>query len=152
MGARENKWQISQNYILHMKFSEFYLCFHDSPKIWHLFSRTTLRNFLWCYYRWLRTSLTLEKCTKRDAIFFNKIFWYKVFVHWIKLKLLNFLVDFVFLNVQIKMNDLSKLTGLNINSHKLSSYQKFKYKLNTSRSVFSPFAVVLPALFNFLHR
>ena len=24
MGARENKSQISQNYILHMKFSEFY--------------------------------------------------------------------------------------------------------------------------------
>ena len=24
MGARENEFQISQNYILHMKFSEFY--------------------------------------------------------------------------------------------------------------------------------
>ena len=28
MGARENKFQISQNDILHTKFSEFYLCFH----------------------------------------------------------------------------------------------------------------------------
>jgi len=27
MGARENDSQISQNYIFHMKFSEFYLCF-----------------------------------------------------------------------------------------------------------------------------
>jgi len=33
MGARENKCQISQNYILHMKFSEFYLCFHNSYEI-----------------------------------------------------------------------------------------------------------------------
>ena len=39
MGARENKCQISQNGILHMKFSEFYLCFHNSREIWHLFSR-----------------------------------------------------------------------------------------------------------------
>ena len=30
MGARENEYQISQNYILHMKFSEFYLCNHNS--------------------------------------------------------------------------------------------------------------------------
>ena len=28
MSARENKFPISQNDILHMKFSEFYLCFH----------------------------------------------------------------------------------------------------------------------------
>ena len=26
MGAGENEFQISQNYILHMEFSEFYLC------------------------------------------------------------------------------------------------------------------------------
>ena len=39
MSARENECQISQNYILHMKFSEFYLCFHNSCEIWHLFSR-----------------------------------------------------------------------------------------------------------------
>ena len=29
MGARENEYQISQNYILHMKFSELYLSFHN---------------------------------------------------------------------------------------------------------------------------
>ena len=39
MGARENKSQISQNDILHMKFSEFYLRFLNSREIWHLFSR-----------------------------------------------------------------------------------------------------------------
>ena len=34
MGARENsKRQVSQNYILHMKFSEFYLCNHNSCEI-----------------------------------------------------------------------------------------------------------------------
>ena len=35
MEARENECQISQNYILHMKFSEFY----------HSFSRAPIRNF-----------------------------------------------------------------------------------------------------------
>ena len=51
-----------------------------------------MRNFLWCYYRWLITSLALEKCKKNAMLF--KLFWYKVFVHW-KLKLLNFLMDSV---------------------------------------------------------
>ena len=69
---------------------------HNSREIWYSFSRTPLRNFLWCYYRWLITSLALQKCKTGNAIFF-KLFWYKVFVHW-ELKLLNFLVDSV-LNV-----------------------------------------------------
>ena len=76
-----------------MKFSEFYLCFHNRNEIWHSFSRAPIRNFLWCYYRYLITSLTLEKCKKNNAVFF-KLFWYKAFVH-CKLKLLNFLVDSV---------------------------------------------------------
>ena len=33
MRARENKCQILQNDILHMKFSEIYLCFHNSCEI-----------------------------------------------------------------------------------------------------------------------
>ena len=33
MGAEENECQISQNYTLHIKFSEFYLCFHNSCEI-----------------------------------------------------------------------------------------------------------------------
>ena len=37
MSARENECQILQNYILHMKFSQFYLCFHNSCEIWHNF-------------------------------------------------------------------------------------------------------------------
>ena len=56
MGAGEHECQISQNYILHMKFSEFYLRFHNSCEIWHSFSQTPMRNFLWCYYRRLITS------------------------------------------------------------------------------------------------
>ena len=88
--ARENECQISQNYILHMKFSELYLCFHNSCEIWRSFSRTPMRNFLWCSYRRLITSLGLGKCKKE----FFKLFCYKVFVPR-KLKLLNFLVDSV---------------------------------------------------------
>ena len=33
MGVRENDCQISQNYILHMKFSEFYLYNHNFCEI-----------------------------------------------------------------------------------------------------------------------
>ena len=71
---------------------KFYLCFHNSCEIWHSFSRTTMRNFLWCYYRWL-IHLKPLKNVKKNAIFF-KSFWHKDFVYW-KLKLINFLVDSV---------------------------------------------------------
>ena len=50
---------------LYMKFTEIYLCFHNSSEMWHSFSRTPMRNFLWCYYRWLFTSLGLKKNAKR---------------------------------------------------------------------------------------
>ena len=33
MGVQENKCEISQKDILHVKFSEFYLCFHNSYEI-----------------------------------------------------------------------------------------------------------------------
>ena len=33
MGAHENKCQISENFILNIKFSEFYLCFYNSYEI-----------------------------------------------------------------------------------------------------------------------
>ena len=42
----------------------------DSCEIWHLFSRTAVKNFLWCYYWWLITSLALGKC-KREIILCN---------------------------------------------------------------------------------
>ena len=51
MGAQQNERQISQNYVLHMKFSEFCICFHNSCEIGHSFSQTPMRNCLWCYYR-----------------------------------------------------------------------------------------------------
>ena len=50
MGARENECKISQNYFLHMEFLEFYLFNHNSCDIWHLFSRTSMKHFPWCYY------------------------------------------------------------------------------------------------------
>ena len=68
MRARENECQISQKDILHMKFSEFYLCFHNSLEILHLFSRAPVRESLWC--------LVLLFIY---AILF-KLFWFKVFV------------------------------------------------------------------------
>ena len=37
MEAQENECQISQNYILHAKFSEFYLFFHNSRETGHVF-------------------------------------------------------------------------------------------------------------------
>ena len=52
MGARENECQISQNYILHMKFSEFYRCFHNFCEISHSFN----------------TSLALEQCKKEGNV------------------------------------------------------------------------------------
>ena len=70
------------------------MCNHNSREIWHSFSRTSMRNFLWCYYRWFITSSALEKCKKRMQNSLNYSGFY-VFVHW-KLKLLNFLVDSVF--------------------------------------------------------
>ena len=39
MKARESKCQISQNDIFLMKFSEFYLCFHNSCELWHTYTR-----------------------------------------------------------------------------------------------------------------
>ena len=95
MGARENKCKRSQTWdILNMKFSEFYLCFHNSCELWHLFSRAPIRNCLWCYYRKLITSIALLKSVKKKNAMLFILFWYKVFVHSI-LKLLNFLVDSV---------------------------------------------------------
>ena len=50
-GSPENKCQISQNDVLHMKFSQFYLCFHNSSEIWYLSSQDPMRGSRWCYYR-----------------------------------------------------------------------------------------------------
>ena len=58
----------SQKRHLHMQFSEFYLFFHNSCEIWHLFSRALTRNSLWCYYRELITAIALEKCKKKSDI------------------------------------------------------------------------------------
>ena len=60
--------------------------------MWHSLSRAPIRNFLWCYYRWLITFLALEKCRKRTRYCLNYSGTIKVFVHW-KLKLLNFLIS-----------------------------------------------------------
>ena len=101
---------------------------HNSREIWYSFSRTPLRNFLWCYYRWLITSLALQKCETGNAIFF-KLFWYKVFVHW-ELKLLNFLVDSVLnvlwsdfkLNCSLKKNHLLRISSTYSNIWDMNGY------------------------------
>ena len=101
---------------------------HNSREIWYSFSRTPLRNFLWCYYRWLITSLALQKCKTGNAIFF-KLFWYKVFVHW-ELKLLNFLVDSVLnvlwydfkLNCSLKKNHLLRISSTYSNIWDMNVY------------------------------
>ena len=82
MGARENECQISQNYILQMKFSEFYLFFHNSCETGHVFifleshekfSLVLLQMINYIFSPW-------GKKVKMNAIFF-KFFWYEVFVH-----------------------------------------------------------------------
>ena len=68
MGARENECQITQNYILHTKFLEFYLYNHNSCEIWHFIFPNFHEKFFWCYHRWFITSLALEKCKKECNI------------------------------------------------------------------------------------
>ena len=53
-----------------------------------MFSWAPVKNFLWCYYRQLITSIALEKCKKECNIV-------KIILVQGKLKLLNFLMDFV---------------------------------------------------------
>ena len=55
MEARENVRQIVHNDILHMKISEFYLCFHNSCEIWHLFSRAHMMDSVLIYSFLLRS-------------------------------------------------------------------------------------------------
>ena len=64
------------------------MCNHNSHEMWHSFSRTSLRNFLCCYYRWFITSSALEKCKKKDAKFF-KLFWLFSFCQ-LKIKITQF--------------------------------------------------------------
>ena len=70
MGARENKCQISQNDILHIFFSEFYLGFHSSCEI----GQGPMKNCLWCYCRKLIISIVLALKSLKRAILF-KLFW-----------------------------------------------------------------------------
>ena len=105
MGARENVCQIWQNYILHMRFSEFYLCNNNSWEIWLSFSGTSMRNFLWCYYRRFIMSLAFKKCKKGKDIFKIIIILVQGFCP-LKLKLLNFLMDSVLKSFKIPWNQV----------------------------------------------
>ena len=75
--TRENECQISQNYILRMKFSEFYPCFHSSCETWLSFD--SRKKF--CLVLLQITDYIFNPSVKKNAIFF-KLFWYNVFVHW----------------------------------------------------------------------
>ena len=74
-------------------FLEFYLHNHNSCEVWHLFSRTSIRNGKCVTTDHLLHLIKPLKNVKKNAMFF-KLFWYNIFVHW-KLKLLNFLMDSV---------------------------------------------------------
>jgi len=81
---REPVKQTSNWFKLHKMKSyawRFYLRFLNSCEIWNIFSRAPIRNCLWCYYRWLITSIALEKCKKECDIAEN-ILIVKVFFHW----------------------------------------------------------------------
>ena len=97
IGTWENEHQISQNYTLHIKFSEFYRVFTILMKFDIRFLGLPQEIFFGVI---TDDYLHLEslKNVKTNAIFF-KSFWYKVFVHW-KLKLLNFLVDSVLITFE----------------------------------------------------
>ena len=82
MEAGTKECQFSQNYILHTKFSEFYLFFHNSCENGHVFifsesheefSLVLLQMINYIFSPW-------EKKVKINVIFFQ-LFWYKVFVH-----------------------------------------------------------------------
>ena len=79
MGAQENECQIFENFkcviTILVKFD-----IHNS--------RTSMRNFLWRYYRWFITSSALEKCKTKNAIFF-KLFCFFCFCP-LKIKITQF--------------------------------------------------------------
>ena len=88
---------------LHLSHETFRYLPVFSQFLWNLtfiFS-APMRNFPWCYYRWLITSLGLKKNVKKNAIFF-KLFWYKVFDLW-ELKLFSFLVESVLISVTLPL-------------------------------------------------
>ena len=77
-----------------MKFSEFYLCFTILVKFDIYFLGLPLEEVFGVknitdnlLYLWPLKNL-------KESAILVKLFWYKVFVHW-KLKILNFLMDFV---------------------------------------------------------
>jgi len=53
-----------------MKFSEFYLCFHNSCEINDNYFQAPMRNSVWCYYNELITgiSIALEKYKKESDV------------------------------------------------------------------------------------
>ena len=89
-------WELKKTNFKSFKFHKmksyawwFYPCFLNSCEIWNLFSKVSIRNCLWRYYRWLSPWKVYKK-----KVIWPKIFWYKVFISW-KLKLLSFVVDSV---------------------------------------------------------
>ena len=61
------KWMsnLTKLHLTHENFQKFYQYNHNSYEICLLFSRTSKRNFLWCYYRWFIISLALENVKKK---------------------------------------------------------------------------------------
>ena len=55
------------------RFQNFTCVFTILGKIWHSFSRTAIRNFLWCYYRRLITSLCLNPFSTKFLVLFSRL-------------------------------------------------------------------------------
>ena len=53
----------------------FYLCFLNSCEIWNLFSRVSIRNCLWRYYRWLIISIQGHPTAIFGKISVRKAIW-----------------------------------------------------------------------------
>ena len=43
------------------------MSFCEFRRLLHLFSRALIRSYLWCCYRYLITSMALEKCKKKKS-------------------------------------------------------------------------------------
>ena len=94
------------------KRNEDFTCVFSIPVkfIWDLFSWSSVRNCLWCYYRSLITSIALERCKKRMR-YRLKYSGTRFFVHW-KLESLidNYLMDSVLTRRHLRLVNVGKMT------------------------------------------
>ena len=119
-----SKWHLTHEILA--VFSQFDIYFLGLPweiffvfTIWHLFSWAAMRNFLWCYYRWLITYLGIENVKKECNM--CSIILVQGFCP-LKIKITQFLMDSVLIIVTstYSSNFLSvdKIVRWPLNGHK----------------------------------